>query len=262
MAVTRRNIAVVTALIDKNVNVNILDDSKTTALMIAAQSGDLDTVILLLTSTTAAVDMIDESSCNYTALFRAAEGGHVDVCITLLAAGAGTHRNACDESIPWETLFGTLSRLKNRNNKILSGKDQYSFLSLSLPLSLSLSTAVLTPSSYIFCSSSYYVGSVMLCCYLWLPFYALLRFLFPNHLSYILQAGCGYLSPVLVAKYSFFPLVMFLHITYGAMMVYDDGMMTLLFISSFSTYNHKLTSSSPFHSSSPPHVCSVLYIQL
>ncbi len=85
-AVENSNFLTVQALLDGGVNVDVRDDWGSTALMIAANRGSIDTVKLLL-DYGADVNAIDYDVVS-TPLLAAVSTGHIEIARILLAAGA------------------------------------------------------------------------------------------------------------------------------------------------------------------------------
>ena len=124
LAVLRGNATVVTALMEHHCDVSVKNQLGFTALMIAARNRDLKMVMLLLTDINV-VALINNTKLSYgdakkiTALGIAADEGHTDICITLLAAGA---YDQPANAIVFSSL--TASTVGEREGMV-NGKDQY-----------------------------------------------------------------------------------------------------------------------------------------
>ena len=124
LAVLRGNATVVTALMEHHCDVSVKNQLGFTALMIAARNRDLKMVMLLLTDINV-VALINNTKLSYgdakkiTALDIAADEGHTDICITLLAAGA---YDQPANAIVFSSL--TASTVGEREGMV-NGKDRY-----------------------------------------------------------------------------------------------------------------------------------------
>lgn len=117
-AVWNRQLQIVGRLIDHGANLELMDDDKWSALMIAAHVGDSDST-RLLAQAGASLDTIGNG--NDSALMRAASKGHEDVVNVLIEKGASVDLEKPRSQIfQGECMFGTDLGLMNPTKQVKS----------------------------------------------------------------------------------------------------------------------------------------------